>query len=49
VYSEISHSPIAGGPALMAVAVLALHGRVGLTGSTLLAAALYYLLGAYLA
>ncbi|MCD1638695.1 hypothetical protein K7H92_08225 [Pseudomonas stutzeri] len=49
VYSEISHSPIAGGPALMAVAVLALHGRVGLTGSTLLAAALYYLLGVYLA
>ncbi|PKM00394.1 MAG: hypothetical protein CVV19_03770 [Gammaproteobacteria bacterium HGW-Gammaproteobacteria-9] len=49
VYSEIGRSPVAGGLALMAVAVLAVHGRIGLIGSTLLAAAIYYLLGSYLA
>ncbi len=44
VYSEIGRSPVAGGLALLAV-----HGRIGLIGSTLLAAAIYYLLGSYLA
>ena len=38
VYSEIGSSPVAGGLALMAVAVLAVQGRIGLMGSTLLAA-----------
>lgn len=44
VYSEIGSSPVAGGLALMAVAVLAVQGRIGLMGSTLLAAAIHYLL-----
>ncbi|RYJ63527.1 hypothetical protein [Pseudomonas songnenensis] len=48
IYSEIGRSPLAGGLALMVVAVLALKGRIGLMGSTLLAAAIYYLLGSYL-
>ncbi|AWM58140.1 hypothetical protein C6Y58_01120 [Stutzerimonas stutzeri] len=47
VYSEI-RSLLAGGLALMVVAVLALKGRIGLMGSTLLAGAIYYLLGSYL-
>jgi len=33
----------------MAVAVLAVQGRIGLMGSTLLAAAIYYLLASHLA
>jgi hypothetical protein len=49
VYSEIGSSPVAGGLALMAVAVLAVQGRIGLMGSTLLAAAIYYLLASHLA
>ena len=49
VYSEIGSSPVAGGLALMAVAVLAVQGRLGLMGSTLLAAAIYYLLASHLA
>lgn len=49
VYSEIGISPVAGGLALMAVAVLAVQGRIGLMGSTLLAAAIHYLLASHLA
>jgi branched-subunit amino acid transport protein AzlD len=48
LHSEIGNAPVAGGLALLIVAALAAHGRVGLMGSTLCAAAVYYLLAAYL-
>ena len=41
-YSEISAAPAAAATSLLGVALLAISGRVGLVGSMLFGAALYY-------
>ncbi|KRW65102.1 hypothetical protein AO741_17000 [Pseudomonas sp. TTU2014-105ASC] len=47
IHSEVIASPVGGGLSLLTVAALAVHGRLGLIGSSLIGAAIYYLIGAY--
>ncbi|PKM10858.1 MAG: hypothetical protein CVV15_05930 [Gammaproteobacteria bacterium HGW-Gammaproteobacteria-5] len=47
-YSEISAAPVAAATSLLAVALLAIHGRLGIVGSMLFGTALYYTVAGFI-